>query len=265
MNFILIKFGGNAMISDKIKQNFCYQIKSLKDSNYKIIIVHGGGPFIQSILDEVGLESKFINGHRFTGEKSLKYIEMALSGEVNGDLVRSLNNEDCCAVGLSGKDAKFVKSIIRKDMLDGVEVNLGRVGDVIQVDNKLINTLLDNGFTPVISPIATAIDGKDLNINADMFAGHLAGSLGVDSYVVLTDVDGLYSNFKDKGSLIRNINIRELDKYNDAIVGGMIPKIDSIKIALKKGAKSAQILNGSKENRILDYLNNSSDIGSNFN
>jgi len=265
MNFILIKFGGNAMISDQIKLNFCSQIKALQLLNYKIVIVHGGGPFIESILDEVGLDSKFINGHRYTGEKSIKYIEMALSGEVNGELVRILNNANCNAFGLSGKDANFIKANIRKDIVDGKEVSLGRVGDVIEIDNKLINSLLVDNFIPVISPIATAIDGKDVNINADMFAGHLAGSLGVDSYVVLTDVDGLYSDFKDKNTLIKNIKLNEIEKYNEAIVGGMIPKIESIKIAMKKGAKSAQILNGSKENRILNYFNNSTDLGSNFN
>ncbi len=263
MSFILIKFGGNAMISEQIKNNFCKQIKSLKEQNYKIVIVHGGGPFIQEILDEVGLKSDFINGHRYTDTKSLKYIEMALSGQVNGELVTLLNNENCNAVGLSGKDT-IIDAVLREDIEDGKKLDLGRVGDVKKVNIELLNLLLDNGFTPVVSPISTADDGDDVNINADMLAGHIAGALGVDSYIVLTDVDGLYSDFSDKSTLIKSIDMNNITEYKDAIVGGMLPKIDSIKIALEKGAKSALILNGSSQNRILDYLNQQTDVGSKF-
>lgn len=263
MSFILIKFGGNAMVSEQIKNNFCKQIKSLKEQNYKIVIAHGGGPFIQGILDEVGLKSNFINGHRYTDEESLKYIEMALSGEVNGELVTLLNNEGCNAVGLSGKDT-IIDAVLREDFDGENKLDLGRVGDVINVNTKLLNLLLNNGFTPVVSPISTANDGKDVNINADMLAGHLAGALGVDSYVILTDVDGLYSDFSDKSTLIKSIDMNKISEYKEAIVGGMLPKIDSIKIALNKGAKSALILNGSTQNRILDYMNNSTDVGSKF-
>lgn len=252
------------MVSDQIKKNFCTQIKELTKKNFKIIIVHGGGPFIQKILDDVGIKSEFINGHRYTDSKSIKYIDMALSGEVNGDIVRLLNNHDVRAVGLSGKDANLIEAEIRKDIIDGKEVDLGRVGDVIKVNKELIEDLIKANYIPVISPISTAKDGELVNINADMFAGEIAGALKVDNFIILTDVDGLYSDFSNKSTLLKNININNLDDYHDAIVGGMIPKIDSINIALNKGAKSSLILNGSKENRILDYLLNKTDVGSKF-
>jgi len=260
---ILIKYGGNAMTDESIKYQLLKNIGLLREKGYQAVMVHGGGPFIKNILPEVQIESEFIDGHRKTTPEALKYVEMALKGEVNGNLVKTFNKLDIKAVGLSGKDGRMVtaeKRLHRKNV-NGIieEYDLGRVGDVAQVDTTLIRLLLNNGYIPVITCIASDAEGRDYNINADMFAGHVAGALSANRFIVLTDVDGLLMDKDDPGSLIKTMKVGEIQELieNKIIEGGMIPKIESCSIALQKGAQLAQIINGTKPDQLLESFNGS--------
>lgn len=252
---ILIKFGGNAMTSEKIKENFASQIASLHSSGIEIIVAHGGGPFIQEILDDVGITSDFIGGHRVTTKKAMNYVEMALSGQVNQDIVNTLQKYGVRAVGLSGKDAGTVTAVKRKFSENGIDYDLGQVGDVDKIDPSYIEALLENGFLPVVSPVSRSIEGETLNVNADMFAGNLAGKLGVDAYIILTNVDGLLEDKDKPETIIKEIILEKLAPlFGKVIVGGMIPKIESAEIALRSGSKSAIIINGTTQNSLLNCV-----------
>ncbi len=263
---ILIKYGGNAMQSERLQDAVVKNIRRLRKDGHQVVLVHGGGPFIQRILKTVRIESEFIEGHRKTSPEALKYIEMALKGEVNGNLVNLLNRAGLKAVGLSGKDGQMAIATKRYHLKNenGQEqkYDLGQVGDVKNIDTQLITTLLDNGYLPVVTCIASDEAGNDYNINADMFAGHLAGALRVDHYLVLTDVDGLLRNIEDPESRIDRLQINEMNSlFGNVITGGMIPKLESCQIALQEGAKSTCIINGTRPATIIEAIYSEKSIG----
>lgn len=252
---VLIKYGGNAMLNEELKAAVVANIKQLHEAGIRIVLVHGGGPFIKSILKTVGIESEFIGGHRKTTPEALKYIEMALKGEVNGSLVNLLNKAGLQAVGLSGKDGRMVTAVKRyHEVTENGKIDrfdLGQVGDVTKVDTRLLDTLLEQNFVPVVTCIASDTTGQDYNVNADMFAGALAGALGVQDYLVLTDVDGLLRDINDPASLIQRLTLNELPgMFGTVIKGGMIPKLESCQVALQHGARRARIINGTKPDTI---------------
>ena len=257
---ILFKYGGNAMTDDDLKKKVLSAMCSLKEKGFNVVIVHGGGPFIKKALKEARIESEFIDGHRKTTEEAFEYVEMALKGKVNGNLVSIVNSLGYSAVGLSGKDGKTIIASKRMHRMsvDGVteEVDLGQVGDVATVDTALIRLLFKNNYIPIVTCLADDKAGEGYNINADMFAGHLAGALQVDQYIVLTDVDGLYRDKDDPYSLYKKISLAETNQLleNKIIQGGMIPKIESCEIAINKGARSARVINGTKPGQILKSL-----------
>lgn len=256
---VLIKYGGNAMTDDDIKLGIIEDIVRLKQANIIPVLVHGGGIVIKKLLDDVGIKSEFIGGHRKTDEKAMSYVEMALSGNVNSEIVKMLNSRGVKSVGISGKDAQTVtaRKRIHRVIVDGKEeeVDLGHVGDVQRIDTGLIETLVENGYVPVISPVAMGEDLKDYNINADMFAGHMAGALHAKAYIAMTNVDGILTDVGDPGSLIRSIQSDELkSKIGSEIQGGMIPKIESCVIALENGVQQAHIINGTKKHTLLQQL-----------
>lgn len=263
---ILIKYGGNAMLSERLKQSVVQNIWKLWSKGYQVVLVHGGGPFIKKMLELVKIESEFIEGHRKTPAEALKYIEMALKGEVNGSLVSLLNKSGLKAVGLSGKDGRMALARKRYHVTvqNGKEVqyDLGQVGDVEQVDTTLLHTLLENGYLPVVACIASDEAGNDYNINADMFAGSLAGALKANHYLVLTDVDGLLRDIDDPSSIIRKLRLEELKPLLGSVIkGGMIPKMESCELALRQGARSACIINGTKPESIAEAVNKEKLIG----
>ncbi|MFO7825540.1 MAG: acetylglutamate kinase [Cyclobacterium sp.] len=264
---ILIKYGGNAMVNEKLKAAIAQKIKSLHDHGTQVILVHGGGPFINKSLEEAGIESQFFDGHRHTSPEALGCIEKTLKGEVNSSLVNLLNRQGLQAVGLSGKDGKLAIAEkrwhqVRNEAGEESQVDLGQVGDVKVVNPLLLNILLDNGFTPVVTCIASDEHGNDFNINGDVFAGKIAAALEVDAYIVLTDVDGLYLDFPDPASILREVDLETVPKYyGKAIKGGMIPKIESCVAALKAGVKQAVILNGTQPDQISEYIINQKTIG----
>jgi len=263
---VLIKYGGNAMLNESLKQAVINNIKRLQTAGYRTVLVHGGGPFIKNMLELVKIESEFIDGHRKTTPEALKYIEMALKGEVNGSLVNLLNRAGIRAVGLSGKDGRMVlarKRYHQKEVGGKTEkFDLGQVGDVVEVDTKLLDSLLEQHFLPVVTCIASDETGNDYNINADMFAGALAGALAADHYLVLTDVDGLLRDIKDPDSLIEELRVAELSELMGTVIqGGMIPKLESCQVALDQGAKTARIINGTKPDSIHDAVVSDKIIG----
>lgn len=254
---IVFKYGGNAMTNDSLKVRVLENIVALYKKGFKVIISHGGGPFIKKILNDVKLESEFVDGLRVTTPQAFEYIEMVLKGKVNSDLVNTINKLNHKAVGLSGKDGKTViaKKHKHKKIVNGREelIDLGRVGDVSKINTELIDLLLQNDFIPVIACIASDENGIGYNINGDTFAGTLAGELNAEQFIVLTDVDGLLRDKDNPESIIKTINFAELEmlKADGTIQGGMVPKIEACQNAINKGAKTAKIINGTKPEQIL--------------
>ncbi len=241
------------------------EICTLKRGGLNVVIVHGGGPFIGELLNEAGVQSEFIGGHRKTDLMAMPYVEMALKGRVNGDLVRIFNQHGCPAVGLSGKDGglSFARKRLHAEYSDGRRVwhELGRVGDIVHINPRLVRLLLEQDFIPVIAPVSAGTDGADFNVNADMFAGHIAGALQADYYIAVTDVDGLYRDKDDPASRIDELALQEAESLlREKLSGGMIPKIDSLLIALRSGVREAIILNGNQDRRLFDVLTGNSNV-----
>jgi acetylglutamate kinase len=257
---VLIKYGGNAMLDDDVTEKILKNIIALTAANYRIILVHGGGPFIRDNLTRAGITSEFIGGHRKTTPEAMKYIEMALKGEVNSKLVRIINKLGGCAVGLSGKDGKTAEATRRYYHDEsGEKVDLGQVGDLIKIDATLLDALLKKDFLPVVASVAHGPEGADYNVNADMFAGFLAGKLQADKFLLLTDVDGLMEDPDKPESLLRALTIKDLTAMEGTVIqGGMIPKTDACKLALELGAKNAIITNGTKPDFMLQAIKNKS-------
>jgi acetylglutamate kinase len=254
---ILIKYGGNAMTDAEIQHQLLSNICQLISENITPVIVHGGGPFIQEQLDRAGLTSEFIYGQRKTGKEEMKHVQMALRGQVNGELVRMINHMGKPAVGISGKDASFASvrplKVVKEEDGRSLAYDLGQVGEVTSIDPGLPLLLINGGYIPVINSVCTGPDGQDYNVNADVFAGHLAGALKVSQFIILTDVDGLYKDFGDPSSLYENLTLEEAKSMATAgiLKGGMIPKIGACITALENGSKSARIVNGTKPELLL--------------
>jgi len=255
---LVVKYGGNAMLDDRITSGILEKLANMAQKGYRVVVVHGGGPFIEDNLKMAGIESEFVAGHRKTTEEAMKYIEMALKGHVNSKLVRMLNAKGLKAVGLSGKDGDMVRVTRRYHMDEqGEKVDIGFVGDIESIDVSLMNLLMANGYVPVVSTIASGKDGNDYNVNADMFAGHLAGALQADHFIMLTDVDGLMRDINDPGSLIQSLRLDEIEKLKGSTIrGGMIPKTRACEIALEQGAGSAVITNGTRPDALQESIMN---------
>ena len=249
------------MIDESLKLQVVENICRIQEEGCKVVIVHGGGPFIGAALEEAGIESEFIDGHRKTTVEALKYVERELKGNVNSELVGIINRLNYKAVGLSGKDGKMVTARKRKPQKKengNVEtLDLGQVGDVVKVDTLLLELMLDRNYIPVLTCLASDEEGMEYNINADMFAGHVAGALKAEEYVILTDVDGLLMDKHDPETLVNELSAEDAVQLvrKNRIEGGMLPKIESCIIAIEKGARKARILNGTKPEQIIDFLN----------
>jgi acetylglutamate kinase len=245
---IVIKYGGNAIVNPELTRELLSKIVSLHKEGHKIVLVHGGGPFIKQNLELAGIQSEFIGGQRKTDSKAMKYIEMALKGEVNGNLVREINSLGAKAVGLSGKDGQLAIATKRFHYdEDKNEVDLGQVGNVSEINTGIINLLLDNNYVPVVASIASGKDGIDYNINADNFAGFLAAALNAYELLMLTDIDGLMMDPEDKNTIITGLKTDEINELKGSVIKeGMIPKTEACLYAVNNGADRAVILNGTK-------------------
>lgn len=261
----LVKYGGNAMIDFKSEKRAINEIAELYRSGYQVIVVHGGGPFIESLLDKAAVETEFIYGHRKTDENTMRYVEMALSGEVNGRLVAKLNKLGVPAVGLSGKDACMVDVVKRESKVftdkGKQKVDIGFVGDVKSVDSSLVNLLSDNGYLSVISPVSMSKNGDTYNVNADMFAGSLAACFSVDNYIVLTDINGIREDVDNPETRIPFLNLTSARELVSKIEGGMIPKLESCVAALEGGVGSAHIVKGNEKLSLKTVIESPGSLG----
>ena len=241
-HFLVVKYGGNAMTDPECRRAAAADIAALRKRNVAPVVVHGGGPYIRALLDGAGIATRFARGHRITDERAARFVEMALSGEVNGMLVSAICAAGGKAVGLSGKDAAAAK--IRRRFAggeDGEKLDIGFVGDLVSYDTGLIELLCGAGYIPVVSPVSMDSGGDTYNVNADMFAGVLAGELQARTYVALTNVSGLRRDRHDPDSRIDHLTPEEARRMLPDLEGGMIPKVDSCIRALEGGAETACI------------------------
>ncbi len=259
----VFKYGGNAMTDDAVKTGVVQSIIRLHRKGLRVVIVHGGGPYIKKSLAKAAIASEFVDGQRKTTAEAMDVVEETLKGQVNAELVGCFIRRGGRAVGLSGKDGQTViaKKRVHVSRRNGAEteVDLGRVGDVSATEPALLHLLIDHGYIPVMTCVAADVNGDSYNINGDIFAGHVAGALQADRLVVLTDVDGLLRDIDRPESLISRVSRNEIErlKAEGIIAGGMIPKTDACLTALEAGTLTAQIMNGTKPECIESLLNGS--------
>ncbi|WP_040572308.1 MULTISPECIES: acetylglutamate kinase [Selenomonas] len=264
---VVIKYGGNAMVSDVLKENVMRDVALMKYVGIRPVIVHGGGPEITGFLKKVGKESSFVAGLRVTDEETVEIAEMVLDGKINSEIVNLLNQRGVRAVGLSGKDAGLIRA--RKKMATvyendtAHEVDIGFVGAVETIDVSVIEDLLDHGYVPVIAPIGVGMDGESYNINADYVAAEIAGALAAEKLLLLTDIEGIYKDFNDKSSFLSTIHLQEARDYiRDGIIsGGMIPKVEACLTALERGAAKTHIIDGRLPHAIILEIFTSTGVG----
>jgi len=263
---IVIKYGGHAMVDEQLKQDFARDITLLKFIGINPVVVHGGGPQINSVLDQMGIRPQFVRGMRLTDERTMDVVEMVLGGKVNKAIVHQINQQGGQAVGLSGKDggliqAKKLQIVHQEDINKPPEIiDPGLVGEVTRINADIIDKLTQQGFIPIIAPVGAGEAGETYNINADLVASRIAMALKAGRLVLLTDVDGVL----DAGDeLISSIDAGKITKMiaNQRISGGMIPKIEYGLKALENGVQKVQIINGTKRHAILLELFTDSGIG----
>jgi acetylglutamate kinase len=236
---VVVKFGGNAMVDDALAHSFAADIVLLRAIGLKVVVVHGGGPQIGDLLARLGKESEFRDGLRVTDAETLDVARMVLTGRVNADIVSAINQRDQVAVGLSGEDAGLIVAKQR-------DAALGYVGDVVDVNRKILDTLIGADFIPVISTIGADGDGQAYNINADSAAIAIAASLDAEKLIYLTDVPGVLTDVADPASLVSKLSVgrARLLIADGVIAGGMIPKVEACLDAIAAGVGSAHILDG---------------------
>jgi acetylglutamate kinase len=260
---IVVKFGGNAMVSPDLQRAFAEDMVYLRYAGIKPVIVHGGGPQISAMLERLGIPSEFRGGYRVTTPETMDVVRMVLSGQVNRELVSLINEHGPFASGVSGEDAGLFTGRRRGAIVDGSEVDLGLVGDVVDVDPALVQGELDAGRIPVVSSIAPDGDapGRPLNVNADSAAASLAVALGAAKLVILTDVAGLYRDWPNRESLVSMIDVAELRSLLPGLESGMIPKMTACIEAVEGGVAKAAIIDGRIPHSILLEVFTRSGIG----
>ena len=250
---VVVKYGGNAMTDEKLKQSFARDIVLMKLVGINPIVVHGGGPQIANVLDQLNIESNFVNGLRVTDSKTMDVVEMVLGGLVNKEIVGLLNKNHGKAVGINGKDGNLIKAKklrIKPNEGDDEVVDIGQVGKVVSIDTKVLEVMKDSDFIPVIAPIGTDEKGASYNINADSVAGEIAKVLRAEKLILLTNVAGVQGG---KGTVLTGLSIKQVAKLiaDKTIRGGMLPKIECALEAVKGGVHSAHIIDGRVEHAVL--------------
>lgn len=255
---VVIKYGGHAMIDQELKQKVMLDILLLHSVGIRPVVIHGGGPEINTMLKRVGKESTFIQGLRVTDKETMEIAAMVLVGKLNKEIVSMLNAYGGQAVGLSGQDARLLqadKKPMKMENKDGhvEEIDLGYVGQIKKVSPGIINSLLDQGYIPVISPIAGGENGDNYNVNADTAAGMVAGALKADKLLLLTDIQGVMQDISNPDSLISVIEREVVPNLmaGNILQGGMIPKVECAVDALEQGVGSVHIIDGRKPHAIL--------------
>ena len=260
---VVVKYGGNAMVDDELKLAFAQDIAFLRYVGLRPVVVHGGGPQIKAMLDRLGLESEFKAGLRVTTPEVMDVVRMVLTGQVGRELVGLLNQHGPLAVGLSGEDGALFGARRRGVVVDGVEEDLGLVGDVVSVNTQAVVDLLEAGRIPVVSTIAPDLDheGQVLNVNADTAAAALAVALGARKFVVLTDVEGVYAAWPDRSSLLSTLPLSQARELLTRVDAGMIPKLEACIRAVEDGVPQAHVIDGREPHSLLLEVFTSEGIG----
>lgn len=250
---VVVKYGGNAMTDDRLKAAFAADIAFLRYAGLRVVVVHGGGPQIQQMLDRLGIESEFRAGLRVTTPEAMDVVRMVLTGQVSRELVGLINQHGALAVGMSGEDAALFGATRRQAEIDGDTVDLGLVGDVTSVNPASVRDLLDAGRIPVISSVAPDLehDGSVLNVNADTAAGALAIALEAHKLVVLTDVEGVYADWPDPDSLLSRMALTDAEELVTRVDAGMVPKLDACIRAVRSGVPQAHVIDGRAAHSLL--------------
>ncbi|MDR2005916.1 MAG: acetylglutamate kinase, partial [Acidaminococcales bacterium] len=245
---VVIKYGGNAMINEELKNKVLKDIVFLYCAGIRPVVVHGGGPEITAMLKKLEKKSEFVNGLRITDEETVAIAEMVLVGKINTELVTLINRQGGKALGLSGKDANLITA--KKHLAEVYEageirpVDIGFVGEVVKINVNLIGDLLDKGYIPIIAPTGVGINGETYNINADSVAGEIAGALKAEKLLLLTDVKGIFTDYRDEGAFISTLTFERAQELmiKGLIDGGMIPKVKACVTALSGGARKTHII-----------------------
>lgn len=252
---IVIKYGGNAMVDEPLKQSFARDIVLMKLVGINPIVVHGGGPQIGAVLEQLSIESKFVDGLRVTDGKTMDVVEMVLGGLVNKEIVNLLNKHQGKAVGITGKDGKLIRAKklklrrVGQKLTDEI-VDIGHVGEVVSIDTQILDMIKNSDFIPVIAPIGTDDSGASYNINADSVAGEIATVMEAEKLILLTNIEGV----KDKkGLTLTGLSVQQASKLisNKTLQGGMLPKVGCALNAVRAGVNSAHIIDGRVEHAVL--------------
>ncbi|MGW9720753.1 MULTISPECIES: acetylglutamate kinase [Micrococcus] len=264
---MVVKYGGNAMVSEELRRAFAEDIVFLHHVGVHPVVVHGGGPQINAMLDRLGIASEFRGGLRVTTEEAMDVVRMVLTGQVGRELVGLVNSHGPYAVGFSGEDAGLLRARRTGAVVDGQEVDLGLVGEVTGVDPTAILDVIEAGRIPVVSSVAPEIDddgeptGQVLNVNADTAAAALAAALGAAKLVLLTDVEGLYADWPDRDSLISSLTAAQLRALLPSLASGMIPKMAACLAAVDAGVQRAHVVDGRRPHSMLLEVFTSAGVG----
>ena len=248
---VVVKYGGNAMVDEELKQAFAQDMVFLRLAGIHPVVVHGGGPQISTMLARLGLPGEFRGGLRVTTPETIDVVRMVLVGQVGRELVGLINQHGPYAVGLSGEDAGLFTAEKRTALVGGEAVDIGLVGDVVEVSPDAVLDIVRAGRIPVVAGIAPDVDGQVYNINADSAAAALAAALGAAKLVVLTDVEGLYQDYPDPASLVSELTADELEPMLPALESGMAPKMEACLRAVRGGVGQAHVIDGRVPHSVL--------------
>ncbi|MFD3552090.1 acetylglutamate kinase [Streptomyces goshikiensis] len=249
---VVVKFGGNAMVDEELKRAFAQDVVSLRYAGLRPVVVHGGGPQISAMLRQLALDVEFAAGLRVTTPEVMEVVRMVLAGQVQRDLVNLINAHGPFAVGMTGEDARTLTAVRRPAVVDGREVDIGLVGDIVRVEPDTLRALLERGRIPVVSPIARGDqDDAVYNINADLAAAALAEALDAEKLIMLTDVAGLYADWPHSTEVIDVLTASQLELMLPGLAGGMVPKMEGCLRAVRAGVRMAHVLDGRVPHAVL--------------
>ncbi|HEY2794188.1 MAG TPA: acetylglutamate kinase [Micromonosporaceae bacterium] len=241
---VVVKYGGNAMTDEALRDAFAQDVVFLRYAGIRVVVVHGGGPQINAHLDRLGIEQSFAGGLRVTTPETMDVVRMVLVGQVQREIVGLLNAHGPFAVGLSGEDGRLMTATRRPGVVNGEEVDIGLVGDVVHVDAGLIHGLLADGRVPVVASVCRGAEGEIFNVNADTAAAAIAAAVDAEKLVVLTDVEGLYADWPDSAEVISRLTTAELEKRLPTLAAGMIPKMEACLRAVAGGVPAVHVVDG---------------------
>lgn len=256
---VVIKYGGNAMENEQLKQNVMEDVVLLSEVGVKLVLVHGGGPDINQTLHMVGKESKFVNGLRYTDKETMDIVQMVLAGKTNKNLVNMISKLHAKAVGISGMDGHIIEA---QKMVS--ENDLGYVGQIVKIHPELIFKLIDDGYIPVVASVGNDCQGNIYNVNADLAASAIAGALNAENMIFVSNVPGVLKNPEDEDSIMTNIHISDVPKLEEdgIITGGMIPKVECCVDCVRQGVKKTVIIDGRVPHACLIEMLSDEGIGS---